>query len=85
MGAFTIGGAMGKVMMEICRLKSDGRYRVLLYDTEGMLLTWVSPRYRFLWVARLLGPRDARRYLMAAYSIPELARSEILYIERKPL
>jgi hypothetical protein len=71
--------------MEIVRL-GDGRYRVMLYDSENMKLAWVSPRYRFLWAARFFGRRDAQAHIRRAYSIKAcITTGELTYIEKRDL
>lgn len=71
--------------MEICRL-SDGRYRVILYDSGDMKVAWVSPRYRFLWAARFFGRRDAQAHIRQAYSIKAcISTGELRFIEKREL
>lgn len=39
------------------------RYYVIAFDEQGYEYMWRSPRYRWLWLARVFGPRDARAYI----------------------
>lgn len=81
LGAFTLGDAM-KFTMEIYRLH-DKRYRVVAFDAEGMRLQWVSPRYRWLWVARWQGRKDLTAYVRKAYDIGATVKaSSLMYVEK---
>lgn len=42
---------------------SRGRFYIELFSEDGYGYLWRSPRYRWYWVARCFGRRDARAYL----------------------
>lgn len=82
LGAFTVVPVM-KFTMEIYRLCSK-KYRVVAFDTDGMRLQWVSPRYRWLWVARWQGERDLLAYVRKAYDIGATVKvGTLMYVEKK--
>lgn len=83
-GAFTVDAAMN-FTMEIYRL-CNRKYRIVAFDSEGMRLQWVSPRYRWLWVARWQGKKDLIAYVRKAYDIgATVSDSNLMYVERRKI
>lgn len=54
--------------IKIYRGRASKRYYVIAFNEFGYEYMWRSPRYRWLWRARIRGRMAAQDYISAGYS-----------------